>query len=110
MAKHRLRVGYLGTSLASYFASEYRQRERAIDGLQDLANRLNFDLIAVHNEVAGAEDSTRAAEYLRDQEVDFLLVQTAACSMGEQLYPLLDVAPRIGLWATPDPELEGEIK
>ncbi|MDE0527503.1 MAG: hypothetical protein OXH85_02255 [Truepera sp.] len=110
MAKHRLRVGYLGTSLASYFASEYRQRERAIDGLQDLANRLDFDLIAVHNEVAGAEDSTRAAEYLRDQEVDFLLVQTAACSMGEQLYPLLDVAPRIGLWATPDPELEGEIK
>ena len=110
MAKLKLRVGYLGTSLASYYASEYRQRERAIDGLQELADQLDFELVAVHDEVMSGEDSARAADYLREQSVDFLLVQTAACSMGEQLYPLLDAAPRIGLWATPDPELEGEIK
>ena len=42
MAKHKLRVGYVGTSIATYFASEYNQRERAIDGLTKLAEELGF--------------------------------------------------------------------
>ena len=56
------------------------------------------------------EGSVRAAEYFREEQIDFLLLQTAACSMGEQLLPLVKAAPRLGLWATPDPEQEGEIK
>ena len=110
MAKHKLRVGYIGTSISSYFASEYNQRSRAIEGLEKLAEELDFQLIAVHEEVMSEEGSVRAAEYLRDNEIDFLLLQTAACSMGEQLLPLVKAAPRLGLWGTPDPEQEGEIK
>ena len=30
--------------------------------------------------------------------------------MGEQLLPLVKAAPRLGLWGTPDPHQEGEIK
>jgi len=110
MPKHKLRVGYVGTSLSSYYASEYNQRERAAEGLEKLAEELDFELIAVTDEILNGEDSAKAAAFLQDQEIDFLLLQAAACSMGEQLYPLLKTAPRIGLWATPDPELEGEIK
>ena len=110
MAKHRLRVGYIGTSIASYFAGEYNQRPRAIAGLEKLADELDFDLIPVHEEVMTEAGSTRAAAFLREQQVDFLLLQAAACSMGEQLLPLVKAAPRLGLWATPDPEQEGEIK
>lgn len=110
MAKYKLRVGYIGTSISSYFASEYNQRGRAIDGLEKLAEELDFQLISVHDEIMSEEDSERAAQFLRDNEIDFLLLQTAACSMGEQLLPLVKVAPRIGLWATPDPEQDGEIK
>ena len=110
MAKHKLRVGYIGTSISSYFAGEYNQRPRAIDGLEKLAAELDFELVAVHDEVMTEEGSVRAAAYLREQQVDFLLLQTAACSMGEQLLPLVKAAPRLGLWATPDPEQEGEIK
>ncbi|MEO1286391.1 MAG: hypothetical protein AAFV93_01380 [Chloroflexota bacterium] len=110
MPKHKLKVGYIGTSISSYFASEYNQRERAIIGMEKLADELDFQLIAVHDEVMTEEGSARAAEYLRDNEIDFLLIQTAACSMGEQLLPLVKAAPRLGLWATPDPEQEGEIK
>jgi len=110
MAKHKLRLGYIGTSISSYFASEYHQRSRAIAGLEKLAEELDFQLIAVHEEVMSEEGSVRAAEYLRDNEIDFLLLQTAACSMGEQLLPLVKAAPRLGLWATPDPQQDGEIK
>lgn len=110
MAKHRLRVGYVGTSISSYYASEHHQRERAIEGLEQLSNELNFDLIAVRDEVMSESAAVEAANFLRNQSVDFLLIQTAACSMGEQLLPLVKVAPKIGLWGTPDPEQEGEIK
>ena len=110
MTKHRLRVGYIGTSISSYFAGEYNQRPRAIDGLEKLASELDFDLIAIHEEMMTEEGSVRATEFLRAEQVDFLLLQTAACSMGEQLLPLVKAAPRLGLWATPDPEQEGEIK
>ena len=110
MTRHRLRVGYIGTSISSYFAGEYNQRPRAIAGLEKLAAELDFDLIAIHEEMMTEEGSVRAAEFLRAEQVDFLLLQTAACSMSEQLLPLVKAAPRLGLWATPDPAQGGEIK
>ncbi len=110
MAKHKLRVGYIGTSISSYYAGEYKQRPRAIAGLEKLAAELDFELIPIHDEVMTEAGSIRAANYLRERQIDFLLLQTAACSMGEQLLPLVKAAPRLGLWATPDPEQDGEIK
>ncbi len=110
MAKHRLRIGYIGTSISSYFAGEYNQRPRAIAGLEQLAAQLDFELIALDEEFMTEAGSVRAAEVFRERQIDFLLLQTAACSMGEQLLPLVKAAPRLGLWATPDPEQEGEIK
>ena len=110
MSKHKLRVGYIGTSISSYFASEYDQRPRAIAGLEKLAAELDFQLIALPDEMMTEEASVGAADYFRQQQIDFLLLQTAACSMGEQLLPLVKAAPRLGLWGTPDPEQDGEIK
>jgi L-fucose isomerase-like protein len=110
MTKHKLRVGFVGTSISSYYASEYRQRERAIDGLTGLAQELDFELVAVRDPVMSVDAAETAAHYLKAQHVDFLLLQTSGCSMGEQLPPLAHVAPRIGLWATPEPERDGDIK
>ena len=110
MAKHKLRVGYVGTSIGSYFATEYGQRERAINGLRKLAEAWDFELVAIADEVMTEEAAWQAAEQLQHEQIDFLLLQTAACSAGEQLLPLAKVAPRLGLWATPEPEQSGDIK
>ncbi len=110
MVKHKLRVGFVGTSIGSYYASEYQQRERAIAGLTSLAQELDFELVPVRDEIMSVEAAENAARYLRDQQIDFLMLQTSGCSMGEQLPPLAQAAPRLGLWATPEPEREGEIK
>lgn len=110
MIKHKLRVGYVGTSIPSYFASEYQQRERAIDGLQKLADAWGFELIAIADEIMSAEAAADAAQRLQAADVDYLLLQTAGCSSGEQILPLAKVAPRMGLWATPEPHLDGDIK
>jgi len=97
-------------SIGSYFASKHRQRERAIAGLRALADELHFELVPVADEVMDEAGAQRAADALRAQEIDFLLVQNSACSMGDQLLRLLEVAPRLGLWSTPDPAHEGEIQ
>jgi L-arabinose isomerase len=110
MVKHKLRVGFVGTSIGSYYASEYHQRERAIEGLTRLAQELDFELIAVRDEIMSVEAAENAAAYFRAQQIDFLLLQTSGCSMGEQLPPLAKAAPRLGLWATPEPERDGDIK
>jgi L-fucose isomerase-like protein len=110
MAKHKLRVGYVGTSIGSYFATEYGQRERAINGLRKLAEEWDFELVAIADEVMTEEAAQQAARQLQDAHIDFLMLQTAACSAGEQLLPLAKCAPRLGLWATPEPEQSGDIK
>jgi len=108
--KHKLRVGFVGTSLASYYANEYRQRERAIDGLLRLAETLDFDLIPVAGAIDSIEAAEQAARFMAEQQVDFLLLQTSACSMGEQLPPLARSVPHLGLWGTPDPHSEGDVR
>jgi L-fucose isomerase-like protein len=110
MAKHKLRVGYIGTSIASYFATEYHQRERAITGLETLAQSLDFELVAIADEIMSIEAAEAAAERLRAEQIDFLLLQTAGCSIGEQILPLAKVAPHLALWATPEPHVDGDIK
>lgn len=110
MAKHKLRVGYVGTSIASYFATEYQQRARAITGLEALAQAWDFELVAIADEVMSVEAAEQAAERLKAAQVDFLLLQTAGCSIGEQILPLARVAPHMGLWATPEPHPDGDIK
>src|SRR5579859_6514548 len=95
MVKHKLRVGYVGTSIGSYFATEYGQRERAIAGLQKLAQEWDFELVAVADEVMTEQAAQQAAARLQDEHIDFLLLQTAACSAGEQLLPLAKCAPRL---------------
>ena len=106
--KHRLKIGYVGVSIPAYFAEKYQVREKAIAGLRQYGDELGFDLVAIERPVLSGEDAEAAAKQLQQSGIDFLIIQNAGCSMGEQLYPLLDAAPRIGLWSVPDPSLEGK--
>lgn len=110
MANHKLRVAYVGLSLPAYFGEKLGYRERSIDGLEQLAQEWGFEFVPVREVVAGEADAIQAANILKDQDIDFLLIQNTSISIGEQLLPLLDVAPRIGLWSLPDPSMEGEVQ
>lgn len=108
--KERLRIGYAGVAFPTYYADEHDQYRRAIAGLEKLAAEMDFDLIAIEGAVADVPDAQAAAARLTDAGVDFLMLQTAACASGEMLEPLAAAAPRLGLWATPEPTLGGSIQ
>ncbi len=106
----RLRIGYVGVAFTSYFGEEYNQYERAIDGLTMLSESLNFDLVPIRQPVTDIDLAERAADELRVKDIDYLLIQCATVASGELLPPLASVAPRVGVWGTPDPHQEGQIK
>ncbi len=106
----KLRIGYAGVAIASYFADEHHQYERAINGLEALSQQWGFELYPIRHGLLNAEMAEQAARELAEHKIDFLLLENAACSMGEQLLPLSKAAPRLGLWATPDPRQEGDIQ
>ncbi len=106
----RLKVGYVGVAFGSYYADEHDQYGRAIRGLQSLANQMDFDLVAIPSGVPDMDTARTVAARLQAEQIDFLLLQTAACASGELLEPLAEVAPRLGIWATPEPVLEGSIQ
>lgn len=110
MAKHRLRVGFVGLSLAAYYAEKHQSRQNSIIGLEALAEKWAFDLIASHEAIESDEDAIRVANSLRDEKLDFLLIQNSSISIGGQFLPFVDVAPRLGIWSLPDPSLEGEVQ
>ncbi|NDJ60472.1 MAG: hypothetical protein GYB67_05060 [Chloroflexi bacterium] len=110
MVKHKLRVGYVGLSLPAYFAEQLGYRERTIQGLEKLAAAWGFDLFPVAEPVQNEADALRAAQSLKDKSLDLLLIQNTSISIGDQLLPLVEVAPRIGLWSLPDPSLDGPVQ
>lgn len=106
----RLRIGYVGVAFTSYFGEEENQYGRAIDGLTELSKRLDFDLVPIEHPVTDLELAEQAARQLIEEGVDFLMIQLATVASGELLLPLAKVAPRLGVWGTPDPHQEGEIR
>lgn len=106
----KLRIGYAGVALSSYFAEEHGQYSRAIKGLEALSEAWDFEFFPIRHGLTDVPMAEAAARELADHKIDFLLLQNATCSLGEQILPLSRAAPRLGLWATPDPYQEGDIQ
>ncbi len=106
----RLRVGYVGVAFPTFYATELNEYAKAIAGLQALADRLDFDLIVCEEPVSEVADAESAARELKEQQVDFLMIQLASCASGELVLPLAEVASRVGIWGIPDPHQEGDIQ
>ncbi|MXZ67900.1 MAG: hypothetical protein F4Z17_02640, partial [Acidimicrobiia bacterium] len=90
----RLRVGYVGVAFESYYADEHDQYRRAISGLSRLADELDFDLVAIEHGIGDLEAARAAADHLSSRDIDFLVLQAAACASGDLLEPLAAAAPR----------------
>lgn len=106
----KLKVGYAGVAFSTYYAEENDQYNRAIRGLETLASELDFELVAIPYGLTDDELVAQAASTLKSAEIDFLLLESATCGSGDALIMLSQVAPRMGIWSTPDPKKEGPIQ
>jgi len=107
--KNNFTIGYVATAISPYFSEEYKVRENSEINLKKILKNYDVELLSYNKTVFTKEDSEDAANFFRDK-IDFLLLQTSSCSSGEQLYPLCNITKKMGLWAVPDIEKEGDVK
>lgn len=106
----KLKVGYAGVAFSTYYAEENDQYNRAIRGLEVLAAQLDFELVAIPYGLIDQPLVEQAAATLKAAEIDFLLLQNATCASGDAIVTLSQIAPRMGIWSTPDPRQDGGIQ
>jgi L-fucose isomerase-like protein len=105
----RLSVGLVGAYFPNFAAEQHGVYPQAVAALKKLAAEWDFDLVAVEAGVQTAEQAGMAQRQLEDAGVDFVLVQASSFALGDVLLPLAQMDIPLGLWAVPEPSLEGEI-
>ena len=81
---------------------------RSLEGLEQLASTLEFDLFVAGDPVTGRGEAELAAA-CAEAEADFVLLQHGSFAMGDTVLPFADRDLRLGLWATAEPTKEGPI-
>ena len=105
----KLNIGYVATAIPPYYSNEYKVREKSETDLNKLLDNFDVNFIPFHKTIFSKEDSIEAEKFFKNK-IDFLLLQTSSCSAGEQLYPLCNITDKMGIWAVPDIETEGDVK
>jgi L-fucose isomerase-like protein len=105
----KIRIGYVGVHIATYYALEQGQFSRATTGLAALSAELGFELVAHETRVMNAEDALAVARDLAHEKLDFLIIHAAACCMADALLPFAELGVPLGIWANPEPGADGAI-
>ena len=107
--KEVLTIGFVATAISPYFSEEQQVRTKSENHLKKIIAEYDAKLICFHKTIFSKEDSVEAEKFFKNK-IDFLILQTSSCSSGEQLYPLCNITNKMGLWAVPDLENEGDVK
>lgn len=105
----KLSVGLVGAYFPNFAAERYGVYPRAVAALKRLATAWDFDLAVIEAGVQTAGQAEMARRQLENAGVDFLLIQASSFALGDVLLPLAQMDVPLGLWAVPEPSLEGEI-
>ena len=105
----KLNIGFAATAIAPYYAEEQKVRIKSEQHLQQLLKNYDVNIISFTKTIFSKDDAIEAEKFFKNK-IDFLLIQTSSCSAGEQLYPLCNTSNKIGIWAVPDLEHEGDVK
>ena len=107
--KEVLTIGYVATAITPYYSEEQQVRVKSENHLKKIIEKYDVKLICFHKTIFTKEDSIEAEKFFKNK-IDFLVLQTSSCSSGDQLYPLCNITNKMGLWAVPDLENEGDVK
>ncbi len=105
-----LKIGLVGINSPTYYAKEYKIYEQSVYGLRALGEKYNFQLIEYPQLIETQEESLLVKTFLLEKNIDFLLVQNSAFSMGNIIKTFLDMNVGLGLWAVKEPDNNTDVK
>jgi hypothetical protein len=101
-----LKIGLIGTFCTYFTGDKTSQYAESIAALEALAEPLGFELYPVREGLYDHEDGQAAARILVEKDLDFMLVQASAFSLGEYAHVFADLGAPLGLWAVPEGTME----
>ncbi|MEX3011496.1 L-fucose/L-arabinose isomerase family protein [Hoeflea sp. TYP-13] len=108
--RDNLTIGVIHASLPSYFPDEHNVFEDCQKGLQKLCDAEGARLIVAPDRPMNGSEARKAAEFCRSEGADFLLLIHGGFTMGDVAHTLATIPVPMGVWATPEPTLEGDIQ
>jgi len=90
----KLRVGLAGVMQMNFCGDKIGQLERSTRELEALAGRLGFDFVAFPRPVLSEADAAEVVAYVRQQRIDFLLVQNSSFAGGRLMLTLSSACGR----------------
>jgi len=108
-ATGKLTVGLVGLYFPNFQAMEHDIYSRSRRTLEISAEKCGFTLIPYSEMVSDAVQAEAAVEFLRERQIDFLLLQASSLILGDIVLPFAEVSERIGFWVVPEPTGEGEL-
>ena len=105
-----LTIGLINASLPSYFPQRYGVFESARAMLDDVAGQGGYKIVEGSQIPMDAVQTRAVISELKAAGADFILLLHGGFSMGDVVREIaLDPTP-MGVWATPEPTLMGDVQ
>jgi hypothetical protein len=106
---HKPRIGLAGVMCTPFRGDKEGGYKASRASLEELAERLDFEFLAVEQGIYNLEQAEQAANRLGEWQVDFILLQASSFASGDFIYPFVRLSTPMGLWAVPEgrPTAEG---
>lgn len=105
-----LTIGLINASLPSYFPQRYGIFEAARTMLDDVAEQGGYTIVEASEIPMDAVQTRAVMKELKAAGADFVLLLHGGFSMGDVVREIaLDPTP-MGVWATPEPTLTGDVQ
>ena len=105
-----LTIGVICASLPSYFPDRYRVFEECEAALGRLCEAESVRLLISDTRPMNSREARAAAETCLADGADFILLIHGGFTMGDVAHTLASMPVPMGVWATPEPTLEGDIQ
>jgi len=105
-----LTVGAICASLPSYFPDRYRVFEDCEAALDRLCTAEGVRLLMAETRPMNGSEARSAAEACLTDGADFILLIHGGFTMGDVAHTLASMPVPMGVWATPEPTLDGDVQ
>ena len=105
----KIKVGLVGVDQICFTGDKKTEYENAKNELKILSNNIGFDLYCIDNTIITRDQAEESVRELKEQKIDFILIQNSSYAAGETLLPLAKMGLPIGLWAVPEPSNSGTL-
>ena len=103
----KIKIGLTGLMQINFIGDKQAMFDRAKKEMSELSERYGFILEIYPDLIVTRNDAQKAANELKAKDVDMIMLHMSSFAAGEVVLPFAYTALPLGLWATPEPNVDG---